>query len=140
MVKVEEIQKIISHFLSVGTLKREIFRVQNVDADCNAHLISTDYGFFVVFQADFICSKDENPENILFAWCKQKLNVIPERVINDLQTGQTVLELPQYSNTWDMKYFCMVNVALRGDEDYYKKWFSFREVDTDNHGKVTFLP
>ncbi|MBP7700494.1 hypothetical protein KA111_00350 [Candidatus Woesebacteria bacterium] len=123
----KDLQEIIAHFTFVGTIDRKIFTKQNITEDINAYCISTEHGYFVLFQADYISSDKDGIEKVVFHICKRNLNVIPRLMIPLIKGGeyQLITEIEGSKKKY-LNKFVTVSVALNGDARFYKRWFKSR--------------
>ena len=121
------IQEIIRLFNSEYVVESRIFSQQQVADDINAYCISTNYGFLVLFQADFLSQKDASPQQLLFHLCLRKLNVLPLELVKTTRDGTNKIFLTELKNDAAMNNFALVCVALKGDIAFYKKWFDSRK-------------
>ena len=121
------IQKIIHLFNSEYTVESRIFSQQQVADDIDAYCISTNYGFFVLFQADFLSQTETSPQQLLFHLCLRKLNVLPLELVKTTRDGADKVFLTEPKNDAAMNNFALVCAALKGDEAFYKKWFDSRK-------------
>lgn len=117
----QSIQSIVARFTYVGNIYERIFTKKNVINDMNTYCFSTENGYFVLFQADYISGDNKGIEEVIFHTYTRNLHVIPQLMIKPLNGSDYQITLDM-ENT-EKKYlnkFAVVSVALKGNTTFLR--------------------